>query len=68
MDRQGLSKVMMSAPAPLLHVAEPAFDDVAIAVIGAVERGRAAAACPSPFAVSLLVGGLGNDGDDPPLA
>lgn len=46
--------------APLLDVAESAFDDVAASVVGSVERGWSTASGSAPLAVSDLIAGLGN--------
>lgn len=53
---------------PLLGVAEPAFDYVAVLVIGGVEDDRPAASRAATFAVPLLVSGFRDDGLDAALA
>jgi len=49
-------------------VAEPAFDYVAVLVIGGVEDDRPAASRAATFAVPLLVSGFRDDGLDAALA
>lgn len=55
-------------PAPLLEVRESALDDVATAVVGRVERGRAPARGAATEAVADLVGRLRDDGADAAIA
>lgn len=54
--------------APLLDVIEVSFNDVAALVILGVEGRGPAATCTSTLAVGDLVGGFGNDRDDPAAA
>ena len=51
--------------APLFEVVEAAFDHVAALVIHVVEGGWSATSAASPQAMADLVGGFGDDGDDP---
>ena len=49
----------------MLDVVEVAFNDIAALVVLGVERRGPAATCTSTLAVGDLIGGLGNDSDDP---
>lgn len=51
--------------APLFELVEAAFDHVAAFVVAGVEGGWSAAAWSSPEPVAGLVGGFGDDRDDP---
>jgi len=51
--------------APLLDVAVPAFDHIAVLVVGSVECDRSAAACSATSAMALLVVGFRDDRLDP---
>ncbi len=51
--------------APLLEVAEPAFDHVAASVVGRVERRWPATTCAASATVPGLVVGFGDDCADP---
>lgn len=59
---------LLGVPAPLFVFVEAAFDDVATLVVLNVVTDRAAALRAAAGSVSLLVGGLGDDRDDAPVA
>lgn len=60
--------VASSQSTPLLEVAEPAFDHIAAAIVGRVERRWPATTRAAPATMPRLIGRFGNDRSDPASA